>query len=245
MSATPSSEMTFWEHIDELRFRIISCLLVFFFTTVLSYLFVDQILHFIRQPIIEVIDSNSNIVEAFKGIMDPFFLSISTSLYSGLFLSLPVIIYSLLRFIFPAIKKGRFVFLSVSVFFSISLFALGAFLSYKVLFPISLQFLITFLPENSDIPLFIFVNEYVSLIFSVTVLVGLVFQLPIVALFLAKLRLVNYQILSTGRKYAILGAFIISAIVTPPDIISQILLSVPMLILYEISILIVKIFNNE
>ena len=125
------------------------------------------------------------------------------------------------------------------------LFALGALLSYKVLFPISLQFLITFLPENSDIPLFIFVNEYVSLIFSVTVLVGLVFQLPIIALFLAKLRLVNYQILSTGRKYAILGAFIISAIVTPPDIISQILLSVPMLILYEISILIVKIFNNE
>ena len=83
------------------------------------------------------------------------------------------------------------------------------------------------------------------MIFSVTVLVGLVFQLPIIALFLAKLKLVNYQILSTGRKYAILGAFIVSAIVTPPDIISQILLSVPMLILYEISILIVKIFNNE
>ena len=237
--------MTFWEHIDELRFRIITCLLISFLATLASYVFVDEILYFIRRPILGIIDSNSNIQEAFKSIMAPFFLTISTSLYSGLFLSFPFILYSILRFIFPAIDRGKFVFLSASLLFSILLFVLGVFLSYEILFPFSLKFLITFLPSNSEIPLFIFVNEYVSLIFSVMILVGLVFQLPIIALFLAKLKLINSKTLSVGRKYAILGAFVVSAVITPPDIISQALLSVPIVILYEISILIVKIFNNE
>ncbi len=241
----PSSEMTFWEHIDELRLRIISSLLVFFLTSIVSYIFIDHILEFIRTPIIDIIKNNSNIQEAFKGITDPFFLNISTSLYSGFFLSLPFILYSFLRFIFPAIKKKNFIFLSMTILFSVILFLLGAFLSYKLLFPISIHFLITFIPSNSDIPLFIFVNEYISLIFSVTILIGLVFQLPIVALFLSKLRLITPRTLSLGRKYAILGSVIISALITPPDIVSQILLSIPILVLYELSILIVKIFNNE
>ena len=242
-----SNQMTFWEHIDELRYRIIACLLVFFVSTLISYFFIDDILLFIRQPIIKVINNNSNIQEAFKGIMAPFFLSISTSLYSGFFLSLPFIIYSILRFIFPAMRKKNFLFLSLTIFFSILLFIVGVFLSYEVLFPFSILFLSTFIPSGGEqeIPLFIFVNEYVSLIFSVMILVGLVFQLPIIALFLAKLKLINSKTLSGKRKYAILSSFILSAIITPPDVISQIILSIPILILYEISILIVKIFNNN
>ena len=136
--------MTFWEHIDELRYRIIACLLVFFVSTLISYFFIDDILLFIRQPIIKVINNNSNIQEAFKGIMAPFFLSISTSLYSGFFLSLPFIIYSILRFVFPAMRKKNFLFLSLTIFFSILLFIVGVFLSYEVLFPFSILFLSTF-----------------------------------------------------------------------------------------------------
>ena len=88
-------------------------------------------------------------------------------------------------------------------------------------------------------------NEYISLIFSVTILIGLVFQLPIIALFLAKLGVINYKVLSLGRKYAILGTFVIAAIITPPDIVSQLLLSIPILILYEISIIVVWILYIE
>ena len=240
-----SSEMTFWEHIDELRFRIIISLIVFSLCTIFSYIYVDYILHIIRVPIIDLVVSNSNVQEAFKGVTDPFFLKISTSLYSGLFLSLPFILYSFLRFIFPAIQKGRFLFLSIIILFSILLFIIGVLLSYKILFPISIQFLVSFIPTNSNIPLFIFVNEYISLIFSVTILIGLVFQLPIVAIFLSKLGLINYKMLSYGRKYAILGTFIIASIVTPPDIVSQLLLSIPILILYELSVILVRIFYNE
>ena len=133
----------------------------------------------------------------------------------------------------------------MTLMFSIILFIIGVLLSYKILFPISIKFLVSFIPTNSDIPLFIFVNEYISLIFSVTILIGLVFQLPIIALFLAKLGVINYKVLSSGRKYAILGTFVIAAIITPPDIVSQLLLSIPILILYEISIIVVRIFYNE
>ena len=245
MKKTLANEMTFWEHIDELRSRILSCVLVVFLATLISYIFIDEILTFIRHPIIEVIDKNSNIKEAFKSIMAPFFLSMSTSFYSGVFLSIPFILYSILRFVFPAMDKKKFLFLSVVVFFSILLFIAGAFLSYEILFPISIYFLSTFLPAESNIPLFIFVNEYVSLIFSVTVFVGLVFQLPIIALFLSKLKLISSKTLAGKRKYAILLSFLISAIITPPDVISQIILSIPILILYEISVLICKVFNND
>ena len=240
-----SSEMTFWEHVDELRFRIITSLIVFSVCAIFSYIYADQILHIIRRPIMDLIVSNSNIKEAFKGVTDPFFLKISISLYSGFFLSLPFILYSFLRFIFPAIQKGRFLFLSIIILFSIILFIAGVLLSYKILFPVSIKFLVSFIPTSSNIPLFIFVNEYVSLIFSVTILIGLVFQLPIVALFLSKLGLINYKMLSYGRKYAVLGTFVVAAIITPPDIVSQLLLSIPILILYEISVILVRIFYNE
>ena len=240
-----SSEMTFWEHVDELRFRIITTLIVFTVCSIFSYIYVDQVLFIIRQPIIDLINNNSNVKEAFKGVTDPFFLKIATSLYSGFFLSIPFTLYSFLRFIFPAIQRGRFLFLSMTLMFSIILFIIGVLLSYKILFPISINFLVSFIPTNSDIPLFIFVNEYISLIFSVTILIGLVFQLPIIALFLAKLGVINYKVLSSGRKYAILGTFVVAAIITPPDIVSQLLLSIPILILYEISIIVVRIFYNE
>ena len=240
-----SSEMTFWEHVDELRFRIITTLIVFTVCAIFSYIYVDQVLFIIRQPIIDLINNNSNVKEAFKGVTDPFFLKIATSLYSGFFLSIPFTLYSFLRFIFPAIQRGRFLFLSMTLMFSIILFIIGVLLSYKILFPISIKFLVSFIPTDSDIPLFIFVNEYISLIFSVTILIGLVFQLPIIALFLAKLGVITYKVLSSGRKYAILGTFVVAAIITPPDIVSQLLLSIPILILYEISIIVVRIFYNE
>ena len=106
-----SSEMTFWEHVDELRFRIITTLIVFTVCAIFSYIYVDQVLFIIRQPIIDLINNNSNVKEAFKGVTDPFFLKIATSLYSGFFLSIPFTLYSFLRFIFPAIQRGIFIFI--------------------------------------------------------------------------------------------------------------------------------------
>ena len=240
-----SNKMTFWEHIDELRYRIISVFFIVLLATILSYFFIDSILELIRAPIIDIVKSNPNIKEAFKSIASPFFLSISTSLYSGVFIAFPFILYNMLRFIFPAMNKRRFLFLSIIIFFSVTLFLIGVFLAYKIIFPISLSFLATFLPSSGDVPLFIFVNEYVSLIFSTTMFIGLVFQLPIISLFLSRLKLINSKTLSGKRKYAILLSFIFSAIITPPDVISQIILSIPILILYEISIIIAKFSNND
>ena len=245
MTNSKSNKMTFWEHIDELRFRILSSLLVILIFTLFSYFFADIILDFIRYPIIDILDNNSNIQEAFNSITSPLFLYISVSFYSGVFLSLPFILYNSLRFIFPAINKKNFIFLSCTIFFSVLLFIVGVFLSYRILFPISVKFLVKFLPPNNQIPLFIFVNEYVSLIFTVMIAVGLIFQLPIIALFLSRLKLINSKILSSKRRYAILVSFIFSAIITPPDIISQVILSIPVIILYEICIIITKIFNKN
>ena len=127
-----SSEMTFWEHVDELRYRIITSLIVFTLCSIFSYIYSDQVLFIIRQPIIDLINSNSNVQEAFKGVTDPFFLKIATSLYSGFFLSIPFTLYSFLRFIFPAIQRGRFLFLSITLVFSIFLFIILYIHSYQM-----------------------------------------------------------------------------------------------------------------
>ena len=193
--------MTFWEHIDELRKRIIYSMIGVFIFGLISYIFSDFIKDFLLHPIEEQIYSKDNLSSAYFSPQSPFMLYISISLFSGIFLSLPVITYNLLKFIKPALSKNSALFFSTILIFSTLLFCIGAFFTYSILFPISLSFLISFAGNEEMI---FSINSLISLILWSVFCIGLLFQAPIIAFFLSKIGIINSKMLSENRRYAIL-----------------------------------------
>jgi len=234
--------MTFWEHIDELRKRLLYCFFSFILFSVIAYFFSDTIKNFLMNPVDAYVNEKSNLRTAFLAPHAPFFLYISISIFSGIFFSFPVIIYNILNFIKPAVSKTRTTLFFIVLIFSIILFILGVTFTYAILIPISFKFLISFAGNEEMI---FSINSITSLILWSCFSIGLLFQLPIIAFFLAKIRLITADFLSKNRRYAILIAFILSALITPPDVISQIILVFPVILLYEACIFIVKRVQND
>ena len=235
--ASNQNTMTFWEHLDELRKCLIySFLTVLIFSLIASF-FSENIKDFLIDPIKPSIADNDNITLVFNDPFSPFFLYLSISFFTGFFFSIPIIIYNILNFITPAISKIKIsVFIAVLIL-STSLFFIGILFTYKALIPISFTFLISFAGNEEMI---FSINAIIHKILLICFCIGVVFQMPIIAYFLSKLNLLSSQFLSKNRRYAILICFIVSAMITPPDVISQIILGIPIIILYEICILIAK-----
>ena len=231
--------MTFWEHIDELRSRIIYCLISLVITTIVAYFFSDKIFNFINQPIYEL--ENEGFKQIFSTLTGPFLIYLSISVFAGFFFSFPLIIYNILRFVYPAIKKKNLIILFYILVCCVGLFATGTYFAYSLLIPISLEFLISFNSNFNEIDQLISVNDYTSFVLIIVFSTGLLFQLPILAFFLSKLNLISSKLLSEKRRYAILLSFVLASFITPPDVISQLILAIPIIFLYEICIIITRL----
>ena len=234
--------MTFWEHLDELRKRIIYSLLSIFAFSLTAYFWSENIKFFLMSPVLEIVAKIENSTLAYLSPQAPFMLYLSISLFSGIFLSLPAIMYNFLKFIKPAVGKvslTRFFSILVS---SIVFFLLGILFTYSTLIPLSLDFLISF-AEGEEMILSI--NSIISLILWSCFCIGLVFQMPIIAFFLSSIGLVTSKSLSKSRRYAFLVSFVLAAFITPPDVVSQIILALPIVVLYELCIVVVKVKSRN
>ena len=231
--------MTFWEHIDELRSRIIYCLISLVITTIVAYFFSDKIFNFINQPIYEL--ENDGFKQIFSTLTGPFLIYLSISVFAGIFFSFPLIIYKILRFVYPAIKKKNLIILFYILVCCGGLFGTGTYFAYSLLIPISLEFLISFNSNFNEIDQLISVNDYTSFVLIIVFSTGLLFQLPVLAFFLSKLNLISSKLLSEKRRYAILLSFVLASFITPPDVISQLILAIPIIFLYEICIIITRL----
>ena len=168
-----------------------------------------------------------------------FMTHISTSVYLGLLGASPYILYELFRFISPALYENERRY-SVQVAGIIYvLFLLGVLMSYFVLFPISFRFLGTY-NVSAKVVSNITLDSYISTFVSLTLVMGVVFQLPVVAFFLGKLGVVSSWMLSKYRKHALIVIMLVAAIITPPDLMTLILVTIPLYLLYEVSIRVVK-----
>ena len=234
--------MTFWEHIDELRMFLLKSFSSIIILSILFSFHSYSIKNFIISPINEFVKMNSNISLVYTDPMSPFFLYISVSFFSGLLFSFPFTIYFLMKFLKPAVSGRKISFFIIVLIISTILFTVGIFFTYKILIPISFSFLIGF--AGGEEMIFNF-NNIINRILSICLCVGMLFQMPIIAYFLAKINLLNSNFLKNNRRYAILVSFIISAIITPPDFVSQLLLGIPIIILFEICILIVSISGKK
>lgn len=223
-------ELSLVEHLSELRKRLIVCVISLAIGTVCGFAFSEALLKILKLPAAGVIEKL-----VFFSPQEAFLIYFRIAFFAGLGLSLPVILYQVWLFVSPAIdkrfrKSGGYFILCCLVSF-----AAGALFAYFILIPPALKFLLSFAKE--DLEPVISASKYISFVISLILGCGLVFQMPVLSLILTKFGLINSRMLRRKYKYAIVIIFIAAAIITPTsDIFNMMLLALPMLFLYELSI---------
>jgi len=229
-------EMTFFEHLEELRKRLIAIVLVILIASVICFAYVERILNFLTMQADSLELIYTTPAEAFMSQMRLAFTA-------GAILTLPFTFYQILAFVMPALReteKKSIILLLVSMNF---LFFLGMSFGYYVVFPFALTFFLGFAREGL-LPLFT-ISRYISFVVSFLVAFGVVFEVPLIFWFLGHLSLISSNFLRVNRKYAVLVIAIISAVITPPDVFSQILMIGPLMVLYEVGLLLVRLTERR
>ncbi|MGH6923960.1 MAG: twin-arginine translocase subunit TatC [Propylenella sp.] len=244
-----SSKAPLIEHLIELRQRLMRALIAIFIAFIVCFYFADDIFNLLIVPYERAAGTEREIKLIYTAPQEYFFTQMKLALFGALFLAFPVIANQIYKFVAPGLYRNeRNAFLPFLVATPI-LFALGACLVYFMVMPLALAFFLSMEQTGSEtratIELLPKVNEYLGLIMTLIFAFGLVFQLPVVMTLLARAGLITAETLKTRRKYAIVIAFIVAAILTPPDPISQISLALPTLLLYEISIQAVRFIERS
>ncbi len=253
-------QMSFLEHLEELRWKLIKAVLAILVCAIVAFIFKSVVFDLI---ILAPKDPSFITYRAFcsaslkLGLDDAFCISktfqlqniemsgqfsshILISIVAGLVVSFPFVFYQIWSFIAPGLKSEEKNVANGVVFFTSLLFMTGVLFGYYLIAPLSVQFLGNY-SVSEQVENIITLNSFVSTVTTTTLAGGIVFQLPVVVYFLAKVGLVTPSILRTYRKHAIVAVLILSAIITPPDITSQILVTLPLVVLYEISIYIARV----
>ncbi|TYR78428.1 twin-arginine translocase subunit TatC [Priestia megaterium] len=232
-------EMSVYDHIGELRKRILTVVFFFFIATIAGFFLADHVIVYLQQAD-EAEDLTMN---AFK-LTDPVKIYMQFAFVIGCVLSAPVALYQLWAFVSPGLyERERRITLGY-IPISISLFIGGIAFSYFVLFPFVVDFMIR-VSERLSVNQVIGINEYFSFLLQLTLPFGILFQLPVVVMFLTRLGIVTPLFLMQVRKYAYFILLVVAALITPPELLSHLMVTVPLLILYEVSILISRMSHKQ
>jgi sec-independent protein translocase protein TatC len=233
-------EMTFIEHLEELRWRIIYSLIGIVIGTIIAWIFIDLLVEeILLRPAKESGVSLQNL-KPFGQI----FLYFQIALIAGLILSIPNVFYQFWKFISPALRKHERKYILAIVIFTTVCFLAGIAFAYFVMLPLALSFAVQF--GTQTIKNEFAVDEYMSIIISVMLAAGLVFELPMLSFFLSKLGILKPSFMRKYRKHSIVIIMVAAAVLTPgTDPVSQVILAVPLVLLYEISILVSKFSQKK
>jgi len=236
------------DHLIELRTRLIRSVIVILVLFVASYFFADHIYAFLVKPLAQIYTRQGARL-IFTALHEVFFTYVKVALFAALFLAFPFIAIQLWKFVAPGLYKNeKRAFLPFLVLTPILFFA-GAALVYYMIFPLAWKFFLSFETSGIDgslpIQLEAKVNEYLSLVMKLIFAFGISFQLPLLLTLMARVGMATSKGLGEKRKYAIVAAFIAAAVLTPPDPISQISLAIPIILLYEASIIAVRMVERR
>lgn len=234
-------KLPFTSHLEELRKRLIRCCIAIGIGFAVSYAFKEKLFEILTRPLIEVMEPGGALI--FTGISEAFFTFLKVSFLGGILLAVPVIVYEFWMFVAPGLYKNERKLILPIVVISSFFFLGGGLFGYFVMFPFGFKFLLGFATDTlRPMPS---MKEYLSFASKMLLVFGFAFEMPIVITFLARIGIVSVDFLKKNRKYAILIIFIVAAILTPPDGVTQCLMAIPMMALYEMSILGARMFGKK
>lgn len=242
-SASDESQgLPFALHLEELRWRLVRCVIAIAVGFGVSYFFKEDIFNILMIPLLKAMNNHGKII--FTGLTEAFFTYLKVALISGIMLAFPYLAFEFWMFVTPGLYKSEKKIIAPAIFLSAFFFVGGALFGYFAAFPFGFSFFLSF--SNENIEALPSMKEYMSLASLMLLAFGAVFETPLVITILAKLGIVSADFLKKNRKYAVVIIFIIAAIITPgPDVMSQCIMAGPLLILYEISIIGAKIFGKS
>lgn len=240
---------TLTTHLVELRKRLLWSFVAMIVGMAVCYLFVEQIYGFLVQPLANAMGPGDSQRLIYTGLTEAFFTYLKISFFAGVFLTFPIVASQVWKFLAPGLYKNeKRAFLPFLIATPVLFFAGGA-LVYYGLMPVAWHFFLSFQSDGGatalPIQLEARVGEYLDLVMLLIFAFGLCFQLPVLLVLLGRAGLVTPEQLAKGRRYAIVIAFVVAAFLTPPDVLSQFALAIPIILLYEISILIIRYLRKK
>lgn len=233
--------MTLLEHLDELRKRLLWSIVAIFVGFLLCWYWAQPIFRWMSVPITQFLPAGEKL--AFTGLVDPFMLYMKVALLAGIFVASPVVLWQFWLFVSPALYKHERRIMVPFVFFTTAFFLAGGYFGYKIAFPMVVRFLLT---VGQDFRQVVTINEYFSMASKVILGLGLVFELPVLIMLLARFGIVTAKFLLKYFRFAVLIIFIIAAVITPtPDIPTQCVFALPMIVLYLLGILVAWLFGKK
>ena len=249
-------QMSLMDHLTELRSRLLITIVVFVVLFLLclvkigdpSSSIADQVYLFLQKPLADLLSERGGRM-IFTGLHEGFFTQIKVAFFTSISISLPIILMQVWKFVAPGLYKNERNAMLPFMIATPFLFILGAAMVYYMVIPLAWQFFLSFEinPGQGALPIEVEprISEYLSLVMRLMFAFGLSYELPVVLLLLVKSGFVTPDGLASKRRYAILTSFVAAAILTPPDVISQVMLATPIIILYEISIIAARIMYKK
>ncbi len=231
----------FMEHLEELRHRLIRCAIAIGVGFAVAYIFAERLFRLLTAPLTAVMPEGNHLI--FTNLPEMFFAHLKVAFVAGALAASPIIFYELWMFVTPGLYKKEKKHVIPFVVVSTILFVGGALFGYFVVFPFGFKFFIGF--SSDYIKALPSVKEYFSFSIKLLFAFGIAFELPVVIFFLTKIGIVTPEILAQKRKYAILLTFVMAAILTPPDVITQCMMAGPLIILYEIGIIVSRFARKK
>lgn len=235
-----SSKSKYIEHFYELKRRIIYVFVFFILAFGVSYYYSDQIYSFLANPLVNIANNSTDFI--YTNLTDTFFVKLEISFKTAITIILPYILFHIYSFVEPGLYKSEKIFLKFAVIASPVLFLFGILFVYYFVMPNAIAFFLSFEEGFNDLNISFLakMDEYVSLVSSFIFAFSIAFQMPILLLIFISLRILSSEHLINNRRISIVFIFIVAAILTPPDILSQFLLALPLLALYELTICFAK-----
>ena len=250
MNEESTKQTSFVGHLTELRSRLVKSIIYLFVFFIICYIFSESIYNFLLAPYADAVkndDLNRRMI--FTALHETFIVYLKVAFFAAIFVASPIILTQVWKFVAPGLYKNEKKALLPYLIATPTLFLLGGMLVYYLIMPLAIKFFLTFETpaqiNSLPIQLEAKVNEYLSLIMRLIFAFGISFQLPVLLSLLARVGFINSEYLKKRRKYVIVIIFAVAALLTPPDPITQIGLGIPLLILYELSILSVTLIEKK
>jgi sec-independent protein translocase protein TatC len=239
MASFEEAKMSFMEHLGELRVRIVRSLVALLIGLVIAFPFSQQIMDYLARPA-----RATGHTLVFLALTEAFWVQMKVALIVGLFLAAPGILWQVWAFIAPGLHAHEKKYAAPFVIVGSLLFLAGGAFALKIVTPFAIQFLLSY--ERPGLQAMISIGSYVDFLLRFTLAFGLIFELPLAITLVARMGLVTAKQLGKNRKYAVLGAFIAAAVLTPtPDMFNQTLMAGPLIVLYEVGIVCARIFGKK